>query len=344
MKQLLPKKCDFLLLHKTLHVLHEKQYTIFHRMFIEEGYISISDIAVDADILIKSNICQKKGKMLKANFRISKIHTMYILADFPTYRGEDRVWYLLEDESILFSRNIPNCLGKSVLDIGSGSGVLGITASINGAREVTAIDISHRATKIGAFNAYLNGCKNMKFLCRGITDFKTVKPFDYIVFNPPFVPIPLETRYMLSGYGGQDGLGLVRSFFKQLHVLSHENTAISIISMSPGDKNISALERMFIDRYYGSNFEVVSTDIYGSIAPISVAYRPFKKEKNFEAWKKWLSDNRYTHMHYLFINAFPARSYEFKRILQNPKLEDIPFSGTWQAMYDVIQNSLNHAK
>lgn len=114
--------------------------------------------------------------------------------------------------------------------------------------------------------------------------------------------------------------------------------------MSPGDKNISELERMFIDRYYGLNFEITSTDIYGSIAPIDVAYRPFKKEKNFETWKKWLAKNQYTHMHYLFINIFPSHSYSFKRVLQNPKLEDIPFSGTWKAMYDVIQNSLDHAQ
>lgn len=51
--------------------------------------------------------------------------------------------------------------GCTVLDVGSGSGVLAIGAALFGARQVTAIDISPAAVPVGARNALRNGVAHL---------------------------------------------------------------------------------------------------------------------------------------------------------------------------------------
>jgi ribosomal protein L11 methyltransferase len=51
---------------------------------------------------------------------------------------------------------------KMVLDIGCGTGILGILASMKGARKITAIDIDEWSFKGATENAQINGIKNME--------------------------------------------------------------------------------------------------------------------------------------------------------------------------------------
>lgn len=48
--------------------------------------------------------------------------------------------------------------GKTVLDLGCGSGILGIAAAVLGCESVTAVDIDEKAREIVPANAGLNGC------------------------------------------------------------------------------------------------------------------------------------------------------------------------------------------
>jgi len=50
--------------------------------------------------------------------------------------------------------------GETVLDIGCGSGILGIAAAVLGAESVTAADIDEKAHEIVPANAALNGCED----------------------------------------------------------------------------------------------------------------------------------------------------------------------------------------
>ena len=78
--------------------------------------------------------------------------------------------------------------GREVLDLCSGTGILGLTAARLGAR-ATAVDLSRRAV----LNARLNARLNRLDLCvlRGDL-FEPVdgRRFDLIVSNPPYIPAP----------------------------------------------------------------------------------------------------------------------------------------------------------
>lgn len=327
-----------------LAALHAASAGLFQCLFAEGRPLPAETLAAaDLAALEAAGLVRPAHGQVSTDYRITKVQDLFIVTDTPAYFGKDRVWYLLEDESLLFARRIPDCTGLRCLDIGFGSGVLALMAARNGAASVTAIDISPRAGQIARFNAALNGLAGIEFLTMGIEDFAPAQPFDVITFNPPFVPVPDHADYVLSGGGGRDGLALVHAFFAKFDQFAHADSRISLISMSPGDEQISVLERLFLKRGQGKNVTVSVTDVYGSATPIDVAFAPFAAEAHFPQWRAWLAERNYTHLHYLFLTQAPAREFGYRRQNLVPPLEDLPESGTWGAMYRVIQNSKDHA-
>ncbi|MEG1993884.1 MAG: 50S ribosomal protein L11 methyltransferase, partial [Oscillospiraceae bacterium] len=71
----------------------------------------------------------------------------------------------------------------SVLDIGTGSGILAITAKLLGAVDVCGCDIDKLATTIAGENAKMNGVKNsIEFYCGNLLEHCT-KKYDVVCAN-----------------------------------------------------------------------------------------------------------------------------------------------------------------
>jgi release factor glutamine methyltransferase len=102
-----------------------------------------------------------------------------------------------------------------VLDMGTGSGVLAITAAKLGC-SVTAVDVNSAAIDQASDAARKQGL-DIKFILSDL--FQDVKgKFDYIVFNTPYVPTkPDEIKDMesIAWDGGEDGLQVTKRFLKQ---------------------------------------------------------------------------------------------------------------------------------
>ncbi|MFF9482791.1 HemK2/MTQ2 family protein methyltransferase [Streptomyces sp. NPDC014733] len=78
--------------------------------------------------------------------------------------------------------------GSTVLDLGSGTGVLAVAAARRGAR-VTAVDISWPAVVSTRLNAWL--CRRHVRVHRGDMAVALAdRAFDVLVANPPYVPVP----------------------------------------------------------------------------------------------------------------------------------------------------------
>lgn len=71
---------------------------------------------------------------------------------------------------------------KKILDMGCGTGVLGILASMKGAKEVVAIDIDENASNVTIENAKLNHISNIDVKLGG-ADLLGNENFDYIFAN-----------------------------------------------------------------------------------------------------------------------------------------------------------------
>ncbi len=72
--------------------------------------------------------------------------------------------------------------GKKVLDMGCGTGILGILASMKGASEITAIDIDEWSVKGTTENAKLNGISNIK-VKKGDVTLLDIEKYDIIFAN-----------------------------------------------------------------------------------------------------------------------------------------------------------------
>ena len=117
------------------------------------------------------------------------------------WEGEDRIVLEIDPESSFGSgqhETTSLCLealedisleGVSVLDMGCGSGILGIGALLLGAKDVLAVDIDKNAVDIAVKNANLNKVENFEGLCgntladQGVYEKVTSKKYGVILAN-----------------------------------------------------------------------------------------------------------------------------------------------------------------
>ena len=98
-----------------------------------------------------------------------------------------------------------------VLDVFAGSGVLAVATALEGAREVTAVDLSRRAVLTARLNARRNGV-HLRALRGDLFAPVAGERFDLIVANPPYLPggEQLPRRGPARAWeGGRDGRALV---------------------------------------------------------------------------------------------------------------------------------------
>ena len=122
--------------------------------------------------------------------------------------------------------------GKSVLDLGTGSGLLGLYCVLRWA-DVTAADIDDLAIRHMADAARLLGVE-LKLI---VSDLFSNVPsqFDLVLFNPPY--LPSEGTHDRTVDGGSGGKDLIIKFLEELpNHLRRDGTALLLISSlnSPG--------------------------------------------------------------------------------------------------------------
>ena len=125
-----------------------------------------------------------------------------------------------------------------VLELGTGSGLVGVLCALGGAR-VVATDINPHAVRLARRNAELNG---VSIEVAAADLFGGLRGrFDLVVFNPPYLPTGPEDltgdRWLdASVDGGPDGLGPARRFLGGLgrHLATGGRALIVVSSLSGG--------------------------------------------------------------------------------------------------------------
>jgi release factor glutamine methyltransferase len=77
--------------------------------------------------------------------------------------------------------------GRTVLDVFTGTGALAVAAALDGARAVSAVDISRRAILNARLNARLNGVR-VRALRGDLFAPVGSERFDLVLANPPYLP------------------------------------------------------------------------------------------------------------------------------------------------------------
>ncbi len=149
--------------------------------------------------------------------------------------------YSPSDDSYLFAETIKKyAKNKSLLDIGSGSGIIAETALKAGAKSVLASDINPESIK-------LLKSKGVPAVKSDL--FSKIKgKFDIITFNPPYLPQDKredkESRRATTG--GKEGDETIIKFLKQVKSHLNNNGFILIImsNLTPKVKIINLLKKL----------------------------------------------------------------------------------------------------
>jgi len=121
--------------------------------------------------------CKKSYVIPKGNFRL------FLDPGMAFGTGNHETTKLCLEEIVQLNEKIPNNLKHNFLDIGCGSGILALTASILGFEEVLAIDNDPLAIKVSQENAELNDNNKVNFKTDDLDTVTGTKRYNFVVAN-----------------------------------------------------------------------------------------------------------------------------------------------------------------
>jgi methylase of polypeptide subunit release factors len=163
---------------------------------VEEARDTLAPAALED--LVAAGLLARQGDQAVASCVLIPHGGLLLAGDRPGHDERDLV-HAFTNPSLTLAQLTPRTPRRSMLDLGTGSGVLAILGAAHCDR-VTAVDINPRALMFAAFNAGLAGADNIEL--REGSWFEPVagRRFDLIVGNPPYVVSPdHEFTYRDSG-------------------------------------------------------------------------------------------------------------------------------------------------
>ncbi len=173
-------------------------------------------------------------------------------------KTHSKVYEPAEDSELLMD-NLVNVKNKTVLDVGTGTGIQAINALKKGAKIAVGIDINPYAIEIAKENALLNKLKlneDIFFfksdLFKNLDEIKgnlKINKFDIILFNAPYLPTSedekLEEYLNYAFDGGIDGRKVLDRFIHEVGNYLKENGVIQIVqsSLTGEEKTVELLKR-----------------------------------------------------------------------------------------------------
>jgi release factor glutamine methyltransferase len=143
------------------------------------------------------------------------------------------------EDSLLLAENLKSMACDSVLDMGSGVGLLALVAS-GKARSVLGVDINPTAVETAKENARLNGILNVRFKVSDLFEnIRRGEGFDLIVFNPPYLPVREKDALGLAWSGGRGGLEVVERFIASApEYLRSDGSILMLVSSLNNPKSL----------------------------------------------------------------------------------------------------------
>ncbi|MGH6799439.1 MAG: methyltransferase [Roseiarcus sp.] len=118
----------------------------------------------------------------------------------------------------MLAQHIPDLTGRSVIDVGSGSGFLAILARLQGARRVYLLDSYDAAVALALENAERNGVREGLVplpMGNAMIPLPPGEKVDVILSNPAQLPLPEPERENSPFYAGPDGRSMIDAIIRE---------------------------------------------------------------------------------------------------------------------------------
>lgn len=227
-----------------------------------------------------------------------------IVSDKHSYAKRDRIFPINQDENSVFAQYVYRDCQKhnyrSVLDIGTGSGVLAMTAAKAGVKKVVAIDINSRAAKYVALNNEINDTR-VEFVASNL--FANIDhQFDKIIMDPPFMPSPKSRDYPLHAQSQTFGYEiLIEPLFKKCWKFLNEKGTIQMITHSFG----AGSKDSFLDvmkKYLPQGWSYSIQHVFPvKELPLELYTSHFVDFKGYAAWIKKIQNRGYATIRFFMI-------------------------------------------
>lgn len=169
------------------------------------------------------------------------------MADF-IINTDDNV-YIPAEDSYLLADNLEIKSGQSVLEIGTGSGIVAMYAS-KLTDDITVTDINFDACLLAEKNFKDNGIENIEILFGNLFEPVKNRKFDVILFNTPYLPTEddevLDDTINYAFDGGLNGRKVIDLFLNEVGDHLNEGGIVQMIqsSLSGNEETLEKLDHL----------------------------------------------------------------------------------------------------
>lgn len=157
--------------------------------------------------------------------------------------------YIPAEDSYLLADNLEIKQGQSVLEIGTGSGIVAMYASML-TDNITVTDINFDACELARKNFEDNGIENIEILFGNLFEPVKNRKFDVILFNTPYLPTEedevLDDTINYAFDGGLNGRKVIDLFLNEVGNHLNDNGIVQIIqsSLSGNEETLEKLDQL----------------------------------------------------------------------------------------------------
>ena len=169
------------------------------------------------------------------------------MQDF-TINIDDNV-YIPAEDSYLLAENLQIKKGQSVLEIGTGSGIIAMYAS-RLTDNITVTDINFDACELARKNFEANNIETIEILFGNLFEPVKNRKFDVILFNTPYLPTEedevLDDTINYAFDGGLNGRKVIDLFLNEVGNHLNDNGIVQIIqsSLSGNEETLEKLDQL----------------------------------------------------------------------------------------------------